>query len=114
MVTLLTLALTLPVAAMCLDHSEVGTAVRNDCMAMIDLIPKTKISNDEAKIRETFLEGVIAYGEGDFIKARAIWTGCLASAAKGTPTWSDCKDGLAKLDADKKPFLQRQSARRKR
>lgn len=87
---------------MCIENSEVGTAVRNDCMAMIDLIPKTQVSDDEAKIRETYLEGLIAYGAGDIAKARAIWTGCLASAPRDGPTWSDCKAGLAKLDADQK------------
>lgn len=87
---------------LCLDYSEVGTAVRNDCMAMIDLVPKTRISDDEAKSRATYLEGFIAYGEGDFAKARAKWGVCLKSAPTDSSTWSDCKSGLAKLDADKK------------
>ncbi len=88
---------------LCLDYSEVGTAVRNDCMAMIDLVPKTRVPDDEVKSRETYLEGFIAFGEGDFAKARAKWAACLTSAPAGSSTASDCKAGLAKINADKKP-----------
>jgi hypothetical protein len=85
----------------CITYSVVGTAVRNDCMAMIDLIPRTPLPAVELKIRQVYLEGFILYSEGDFAKARTKWTVCLASAPKDGPTWSDCRAGLAKLDADK-------------
>lgn len=88
----------------CFAYSEVGTAVRNDCMAMMDLIPRPELPAREKKIREIYVEGFIAYGRGDLDKARAKWTACLASVPKDSPTWLDCRSALAKLDADtKKP-----------
>jgi len=85
----------------CLGLSVTGTAVRNDCMAMIDLIPRRPLSTAAAKLRETYMEGFVAYGVGDFAKARAKWTACVAATPMNDPTWSDCQAGLRKLDADK-------------
>jgi hypothetical protein len=85
----------------CIEQSAVATAVRNDCLAMLDLIPKRPRAAGETKTRERYLAGFIAYGMGDVAAARAEWTACLASAPKNSPTWSDCRAGLARLDADK-------------
>lgn len=86
----------------CLDKSVVGTAVRNDCLAMIDLVPKPGLPAEEKAIRGIYMEGFMLYGQGDFAKARAKWLLCLDSAPKGGPTWSDCQSGLEKLDAEEK------------
>ncbi len=85
----------------CLGESEVGTAVRNDCMAMIDLVPPPAPPAPEKKIRAIYMEGFAAYGAGDAAAARAKWTACVASAPQGSPTLPDCRAGLKKLDADK-------------
>jgi hypothetical protein len=45
---------------------------------------------------QSYLEGVIAYQKGDYIKARASWT----DAIKQDPSNSDAQAGLEKLDKD--------------
>ncbi|HAZ08057.1 MAG TPA: hypothetical protein DCZ01_05940 [Elusimicrobia bacterium] len=86
----------------CLGKSVVGTAVRNDCLAMIDLVPKTGVPADEAASRGVYMEGFLLYGKGDAARAREKWLLCLDAAPKGGPTWSDCQAGLEKLDASSK------------
>lgn len=87
----------------CLEKSVVNTAVRNDCLAMIDLVPKPRVPANEAAIRGVYMEGFLLYGQGDFTKARKKWLLCLDSAPKNGPTWSDCQAGIEMLDKDAKP-----------
>lgn len=86
----------------CLEKSVVGTAVRNDCLAMIDLVPKPGVPAEEKAVREVYMEGFLLYGRGDFAGARKKWLICLDTAPKDGPTRSDCQAGLEKLDADEK------------
>ncbi|MDE2511016.1 MAG: hypothetical protein KGL74_07835, partial [Elusimicrobia bacterium] len=85
----------------CLGLSVTGTAVRNDCMAAVDLLPKKLTPPDEAAARTTFMEGMLFYSKGQDDKAAESWTACAAAAPKGSDTEKDCRMGLAKLK--KKP-----------
>lgn len=81
----------------CLALSATGTAVRDDCLAAIDLLPKRMPPPDEAAARATFMEGMIFYSKGQDEKASESWTRCAAAAPKGSDTEKDCRRGLAKL-----------------
>lgn len=83
----------------CLDLSEVATAVRNDCLAAIDLIPKKLPEFDEVSARAAYLDGLSLYAEGLKTKAAEAWTRCAKMAPRGSATEQDCKAGLEKLKA---------------
>jgi hypothetical protein len=81
----------------CVDLSVPATAIRNDCMAAIDLLPKRMVPQDEASARNTFMEGMMFYSQGQDAKAADAWTRCAEAAPKGSGTEEDCRMGLAKL-----------------
>jgi hypothetical protein len=81
----------------CLDLSEVATAVRNDCLAAIDLIPGKLPESAEAPSRAEYMDGLTFYSQGLFEKAAASWTHCARMAPRGSGTEQDCEAGLEKL-----------------
>lgn len=87
---------------LCLDKSVSGSAVRNDCLSMIDLVPKPAPPAAESEARAVYMEGFMLYGQGDFNGARDKWMICRESAPRGGPTWSDCAAGIGKLDENEK------------
>jgi hypothetical protein len=85
-----------------LDLAETGTAVFNDALAMLDLIPKKPPTPEEAQAREALMLGMIAYSTGDVVKARAKWTESLESVDEDDPEAADSRRFLNKLDSDAK------------
>jgi hypothetical protein len=83
----------------CLELSETATAVRNDCMAAIDLISPKLTEPDEASVRTVYMEGVAFYSKSLSDKAAEAWTRCSAEAPRGSATEQDCQAGLEKLKA---------------
>ncbi|MEK7384018.1 MAG: hypothetical protein AAB262_12135 [Elusimicrobiota bacterium] len=81
----------------CLDLSVVATAVRNDCLAAIDLIPKKLPAPNEAAARAVYMDGLDFYAKGLNSEAAEAWTRCADIAPRGSGTAQDCKAGLEKL-----------------
>lgn len=87
----------------CLGLSEVATAVRNDCMAAIDLIPRKLPELPEAAVRAQYMDGFTFYSQGLFEKAAASWTQCARTAPRGSDTARDCAAGLEMLKTLSEP-----------
>lgn len=83
----------------CLDLSETATAVRNDCLAALDLIPPKLPETGEVSARAVYMEGLTFYAQGLNDKAAEAWTRCAKKAPRGSDTEQDCKAGLEKLKA---------------
>ena len=81
----------------CLGLSEVATAVRNDCLAAIDLIPAKLAEPDEAAARAGYMDGLNFYMQGLSTKAAEAWVRCAKESPRGSETEQDCKAGLEKL-----------------
>jgi tetratricopeptide (TPR) repeat protein len=86
----------------CLGASDLDTASRPDCLMAVELTKdySRKIydagvghapSAAEMKAQQVYLEGVIYYQKGDYLKAQKRWTAC----AKLN---DDCRAGLEKLE----------------
>lgn len=88
----------------CLGASERDPASRPDCLMAIELTKqrREKIAGpsgsgdraatpEEQRAQQVYLEGVIYYQKGDYVKARKRWTSCAELDA-------DCRAGLGKLD----------------
>lgn len=80
----------------CLDLSAVATAVRNDCLAALDLIPSKLPEPDEAAARAVYMDGLNFYARGLSDRAAEAWTRCARQAPRGSATERDCKAGLEK------------------
>ena len=83
----------------CLGLSVVATAVRNDCMAAIELIPPKLPEADEAAARAVYMDGLELHRRGLNDKAAEAWTRCAKRAPRGSATALDCESGLEKLAA---------------
>ena len=83
----------------CLDLSEVATAVRNDCLAAIDLIPKDLSEPDEVEARAIYMDGLSFYSQGLEAQAAEAWERCATQAPRASATEHDCKAGLEKIKA---------------
>ena len=83
----------------CLELSVVATAVRNDCLAAIDLIPRKRLAPEELAARNVYMEGVIFYMDGLTDKAARAWRRCQEMAPPVSDTQSDCAAGLRLLKA---------------
>jgi TolA-binding protein len=83
----------------CLELSVVATAVENDCLAAIDLIPKKRAQPGEAAARAVYMDGLAFYEQGLKEKAAAAWTRCAKEAPRGSGVEQDCRVGLEKLKA---------------
>ena len=81
----------------CIDLSAPATAIRNDCMAAIDLLPKRMVPQDEASARNTLMEGMMFYSQGQDDKAAEAWTRCAEASPKGSDTEADCRRFLEKV-----------------
>ena len=81
----------------CLDLSVVASAVRYDCLAAIDLVPKELPDTDEVEARSIYMDGLEAYGAGRTADAEKAWRRCAQLAPAGSGTESDCRAGLDKL-----------------
>lgn len=83
----------------CLDLSVVATAVRNDCLAALSLLPRMPPGPSEAPARDLYVEGVMFFSEGRNDKAIEAFRRCLKEAPTGSYTENDCKVGLQRLHA---------------
>ena len=96
----------------CLGASDRDPASRPDCLMAMELI-KAKVSeaarniesqsikrpdrtpalepHEDSKAEQVYLEGVVYYQKGDYLKAKKLWTSCATLEA-------DCRAGLEKIE----------------
>ncbi len=95
----------------CLGASDLDPASRPDCLMAMELI-KVRASeadrvepqsvkrpdrtpalepHEDSKAGQVYLEGVVFYQKGDYLKAQKLWTSCAALEA-------DCRTGLEKIE----------------
>jgi hypothetical protein len=91
----------------CLGLSVVATAVRNDCLAAIELIPPKRPESEETTARAIYLDGLDYYRRGLDDKAADAWTRCQNQAPRGSATELDCRSGLEKLEAHERALRLR-------
>ena len=89
----------------CLSASDQDPASRPDCLMAVELTrglrdagtaavrprPAPPSTSDEAASSQLYLEGVIDYQKGDYVKARGKWSAC-------APLNADCRAGVARID----------------
>ena len=86
----------------CLGWSEPGTAVRVDCLAMMDLLPPRPVALTEKKGYSEYTMGRLFRAWGATDAARGAWTACLGKAPEGSDTRAECEAALKALGAPKK------------
>jgi tetratricopeptide (TPR) repeat protein len=88
----------------CLGPPDRNTATRPDCLMAIELTKNYRekiaessrpgddaLTPEEQRAQQFYLEGVIYFQKGDYVKAQKRWTSCAQVNA-------DCRAGLGKLD----------------
>lgn len=85
----------------CLGWSEPGTAVRTDCLAMLDLVPRPAPLSAKTGYSE-YAMGRLFQVLGASETARGAWSTCLGKAPQGSAVRAQCEAALKTLEAPKK------------